>query len=102
MSESIRDRAVLAGTINGTVNALAMIVHELNSKNVISKDALATRFERAAQQAGRDRPPHDPRIDVLMLRNLAELLRMPTPPSGWTPTVIVGGLARREDDSSSD
>jgi len=103
MADTSREQATITGIINGTNIALAMIVHELNAKGVISKEVLASQLERAAQEAGRNRPAGELRVDLLMFRNLAKLLRKPTPrPDGWTPAVIEGGLSGDKDDQNSD
>ena len=86
------------GIVNGVNTALALIVDELDAKGLVSKEALATRLERAAQEAaeraaakGTGNGEADRRrVDLVLLRNLAQLLRTPTP-QREPLTVIEGG-----------
>jgi hypothetical protein len=79
-------------------------VHELDARGLVSKERLAAEVERAAQQAveravqkagGHERSPRG-RADLVMLRNLAHLLREPTPRSAGPLQVIEGGRAEEQ------
>ena len=93
------ERFAHASLMSGVVMALAEIVRELDAKGIIATHHLAQRYETAIEGLpeaidGRTR------LDVLMLKNLAKVLRGPD--RLWTPVVLPGGLSQPKDDQSSD
>jgi hypothetical protein len=71
-----------SAAISGINVALAMLVHELDARSLVSKDALAGKIEDAIHEAvglGADVERRAARADIIVLRNLAELLRWPRP-----------------------
>jgi hypothetical protein len=87
-----REEALLAGLGNGTSIVLAAIVRQLDAAGIMAKAQFADELDRAADQAERTQTPEQaahPRLDFLLMRNLAKLLR--GEPQRWTPTVIDGG-----------
>lgn len=89
---------VAMAAVTGTV----LLVRHLGEQGVIDKNAYAALLDQQADilhanpPTGRD--PADARMDLKMLRHMAELIRSgPTTPgeekplARWTPTVLEGG-----------
>lgn len=101
-----REQAILAGIMNATSITLNAIVRHLDAKGILAKSQFADELERAVQEAEKDQPasPEAPRLDFLMMRNLAALLRDPRPEPWappWKPVVIEGGRPPSDTDDDS-
>lgn len=89
--------AELAGVVNGVNLVFNALIRHLDGKAIISKEQMADAMEAGAHATDRRRPPERARIDLALLRNLADLLRDPKTET-WTPTVIEGGRSPHKDD----
>ena len=75
---------------NGQIIMMAMLVTELDRQGFIGKEAFSKLLAGSADAALAHDPGMAPnRMDIVMLRKVAELL---VQPQGWTPTVVEGGL----------
>lgn len=90
----------LAGTINGTVMALRLLVHQLEITTGFDRAAYAKLLTEALDDAKRGAAPSEQlRYDFLLLENLTRLIRTDPPQGpgrGWVPKVIEGGLSGPE------
>jgi hypothetical protein len=92
--------AVIAGIVNGVNQVFNAIIRQLDAKGVMSKTQFVDAMESGVKSADAERPPGVPRVDLELMRNLAKLLRDPKA-TGWTPTVIKGGLSDDKDGENS-
>lgn len=98
-----REEALIVGLANGVAIMLDALVRRLDKDRVLSKDDFASHLEQEAAGALQMRPatPDNPRLDVILMQNVARLLR-DQQTKRWTPTVIEGGQSVEKDDQSSD
>jgi hypothetical protein len=87
-------RFINSGIMNGCNLIMAQLIRDLDARGLLSKNQFADHIEPAVAGLPLKEPNGNVRYDRLMIENLVKLLRGPQ--SGWTPTVIQGGLSDPE------
>jgi len=74
---------------NGHNIIMAMLVNQLDARGELDQAQFATLLRETAEVALAEAPDIPAtRLDIVLLRNLADLLEQP---SSWTPIVVPGG-----------
>ena len=90
------DHAAIVGILNGVNIIFSALIRELDSNKLVNKQRFADQLEAGAKEAAataKGAAAQVQRLDLLMMENLAKLLRDPSAPPTWIPTVIEGGLS---------
>ena len=98
-------KRALGGVVNGVVQSLEVLIYHIETGQA-NRAAIATTLHSLASEA-RVLPggPPEPRIDLLLMTTLADLLKQEIdgrPRPRWAPVVIEGGLLSQEAQDRSD
>lgn len=91
-------RDAISELVTNQIMMMAMLVTELDKSGAISKTTFSKLLSGTADSAESKAPPEMAdriRLDLIVMRRVADLLSG-GPPKPWTPVVIPGGKADRQ------